>query len=416
MALYIDITELESWQGKLTGVPRVMNELAMRYADDSSVTFVKWDGLSRRYFPTSLPSLREESAPSALPVAPSLVKRVARKIVVSNPVTLGLFQKAKHYKYRRQQSSVPMVNEPKVSLQAGDVLFVLADWHGSDRNFVDELISLHEQGVKLVQISYDLLPVVTPQYSGHSTETLKYYIENIYPLCDLIIAISEHTKRDVIQWLKGRKLTVPNIEVMRLGDDFKRSTPKKPDVPELNKGEEFLVCVGTIEARKNHTLLYYTYKLAQQRGVTLPKLIVAGRRGWRSEDIVEIIRTDPEVKDSIILLENRTDEELAWLYQNSRFSVYPSFYEGWGLPIAESIAYGTPCIASNTSSMPEIAGSLIDYFSPASTDECLARITDLMDNKNLDKARKKIKKYKPISWDASFVEVEKYIRKVSKSA
>ena len=70
-------------------------------------------------------------------------------------------------------------------------------------------------------------------------------------------------------------------------------------------------------------------------------------------------------------MHNCSDEELAWMYKNCAFSIYPSFYEGWGLPIAESAFYGAPCLASSTSSMPEVAGSAVDYFNPASTDSCM---------------------------------------------
>jgi glycosyltransferase involved in cell wall biosynthesis len=112
--------------------------------------------------------------------------------------------------------------------------------------------------------------------------------------------------------------------------------------------------------------------------------------------------TDPETKDKFVILEQASDEELSWLYENCQFSVYPSFYEGWGLPIAESIAHGTPCICSNTSSMPEIAGDLLTYFSPASTDECLQAITGLLKPGALDKAKDRLKDYKPVAWNDTF--------------
>ncbi|RZL17736.1 MAG: glycosyltransferase, partial [Pedobacter sp.] len=74
-------------------------------------------------------------------------------------------------------------------------------------------------------------------------------------------------------------------------------------------------------------------------------------------------------------------------------------YEGWGLPIAESIAHGTPCIASDSSSMPEIAGNIISYFTPTSTDECLNAIIYLSNDQHREKARKALMKYKPTTWD-----------------
>ncbi len=167
--------------------------------------------------------------------------------------------------------------------------------------------------------------------------------------------------------------------------------------------------MGTIEARKNHTLLYYTYKLAKDRGITLPKLVVVGRPGWKADNIYDIMTSDPDINEQLIILQDICDNELSWLYENCLFSIYPSFYEGWGLPIAESIARKVPCICSNTSSMPEIAGNLVDYFSPLSADECLAAIVRLLDKEQLRKAKERVALYKPTSWDQSFATVNAII-------
>ena len=131
-----------------------------------------------------------------------------------------------------------------------------------------------------------------------------------------------------------------------------------------------------------------------------------GRFVWR-----DLMTTDPDTKEQFIFLHNVSDEELSWLYDHCLFSIYPSFYEGWGLPIAESIAHGKPCLASNTSSMPEIAGDLLTYFSPYSSDECLQAIVGLLDPRARQKATTKIKKYRPVSWDQTFDQIRNGIVK-----
>ncbi len=419
--IIVDITELAAWQGKLTGVPRVMDELASRFASQDDVSFVAWDQLAREYFPveyraadeshhttapTSIQQFKQKGA-RAIAVAKKIKNRsrIARKLMV-------IPERAA----RRVLVPTRENNKEKIVPVKGDTLFILADWHSSDPVFVERVVALKKAGVKLAQISYDLLPVVAPQYSGHSTDTLKRYTTTVYPLCDIIFAISEYTKQDIITWLKQQGLRVPPIEVMRLGDDFALATPQKPTDERFNevykRTKDFLLCVGTVEARKNHTLLYYTYKLGHERGIELPPLVVVGRRGWMTENIYEIITTDPVTKDKFIFLHNATDEELSWLYQHCLFSVYASFYEGWGLPIAESIAHGVPCIASNTSSMVEIAGELITYFSPTSTDECLAAIQQLLDPAALKRATTKLSKYQPRSWDETYDSVKGHIEKV----
>jgi glycosyltransferase involved in cell wall biosynthesis len=172
------------------------------------------------------------------------------------------------------------------------------------------------------------------------------------------------------------------------------------------------LCVGTVEAKKNHALLYYTYKLAQIRGIDLPKIVIVGRKGWNTENIVDIMSRDPEVKDKFVITESIDDEELSWLFDNCMCTILPSFHEGWGIPIAESVARGIPCICSNTSSMVEIAEEYVTHFSPASSDECLAAIQDILEPGVLEKRKRDIKKYRPTSWDDTYRQVDTYIKEI----
>jgi glycosyltransferase involved in cell wall biosynthesis len=392
--IWVDITELAHWKGRLTGVPRVMDELSSRFNQISSCKFVTWDNSKSGYIEYNQRKSKNQRRPSYITgKALAAPKRIAGKLLKS-------------------RLNHPVVDS-SIRPQKGDVLFVLADWHSSDPAFGKYLVDLKKRKVKLAQISYDLLPIVAPQYSCHATEYLTIYTKQIYPLCDVIFAISKNTKRDIITWLEQNNLRVPRIEVIRLGDDFKLASPIKPSVEQLAVAENFILCIGTIEARKNHTLLYYVYKLAHQRNITLPKLVIVGRRGWMTENIHEIMTTDPQTKDKFIILESASDEELSWLYKNCTFSIYPSFYEGWGLPIAESIAHEAPCICSNTSSMPEVAGDLINYFNPTSTDECLEAIIAMLEPKAVDDAKKKLQKYKPTSWATTFSSVRNIIEEIN---
>jgi glycosyltransferase involved in cell wall biosynthesis len=113
-------------------------------------------------------------------------------------------------------------------------------------------------------------------------------------------------------------------------------------------------------------------------------------------------------------MHDASDSELVWLYENAKFSVYPSFYEGWGLPVAESLIRGVPCVASNTSSIPEIAGDLVDYFSPYSPEEIMEKINRLSGSPKLlgQKSRKIKTGYKATSWDDSYKQVLAALKKI----
>jgi hypothetical protein len=398
--LIIDITELVTWQGKLTGVPRVMNELHMRFKNNNNAVFVFWDSSTKGYIETDYPN-NENNDNQESSIKKTLLKSQYINLLIPTYNRI-LVKSAQTFRGK----NISSLNEKKFNFSKGDTLLIMADWHGSDGNFVDYLQSIHESGVSLVQMVYDLIPLVTPQYSGHSTTYLANYAEKVYPICSKLVAISKNTKRDIVKVLESKKIKIPPIEVIRLGDDFSYAIPIKPKEEifadsKINRGD-FILCVGTIEARKNHTLLYYVYKLANSRKIKIPKLVIVGRLGWQSENIYEFINNDPDVKNKILIMQNVDDNELSWLYQNCLFSIYPSFYEGWGLPIAESISRGVPCLSSDTSSMPEIAGSLARYFSPYSPDDCLEVISKMQDRKNLNKVRTDLKKYVPYSWQDTF--------------
>ena len=110
--------------------------------------------------------------------------------------------------------------------------------------------------------------------------------------------------------------------------------------------------------------------------------------------------TEARVRDGV------PDAELAAFYAHADFTVYPSRYEGWGLPVAESLANGKMCIASDASSIPEIAGDLIDYFSPYDAQACLDRIVEYLVPKTLAEKEAQIRQqYKSTSWDDTFTQV-----------
>lgn len=412
MSLYVDVTQLIHWQGKLTGIPRVMNELADRYKDEVDTHFITWESTALKYVGVDInKSLKDrgvrlhysEDVKVGRKVAVFLL-RVLRKLN-----KLGIYTPEGVTTYIKKSGNLTKGME----FTDDDVLLVLWGEQGSEA-FITEILNLHKKQVKIIQVSYDLLPLVTPQYSGHSTRSMDSYNRQVFPVCDLLLSISEYTKQDIIKWLKERSLGIPPIQVFRLGDDFTLSQSVMPVDHRFKKGDfknkDFLLTVGTIEARKNHTLLYYTYKLACSKGIELPKIIIVGRQGWMAENVYQLMKLDPDVNTKMFILEDVSDNELSWLYSNAILTIYPSFYEGWGLPIAESIAHGTPVICSNTSSMPEVAGDLVTYFNPSSVEECLETIQNILKPDVLSLAKKKITQYKPTSWDQTFEQVNNFIK------
>lgn len=419
--LVMDVTQLVSWKGRPTGIPRVMAELSQRFECHEDTIFVVWDTLEQLFTVIDFPDMmRQKNAQSTVSEVSepsqahqmqkrvfSAVKKIRADSVVIRKVSQLPVKVAKKVATLKKLENTPVQWSQKIDAyipEAGDTMVVFwGDW--ADPTYRQTLVSLHSKEVSLVQFAYDMLPIVTPQFSGHSTQSLTDYSLEIYPLCTKLLAISEHTKKDVAAWLKKNKKRIPPIEVIRLGDDFNFATSKRPKQADVLKKDEYIICVGTIEARKNHMLLYYAYKRALERSISLPELVIIGRRGWQTDDVHNLISNDPEINQKIHFFENCGDEELSWLYEHCLFSVYPSFYEGWGLPIAESVARHVPCVCSNTSSMPEVAGSLVGYFSPNSVDECLEAMQTLLSPVELKRAKAKTKKYNVTSWDTTYQQV-----------
>ena len=106
----------------------------------------------------------------------------------------------------------------------------------------------------------------------------------------------------------------------------------------------------------------------------MPNLVFAGKIGWLVDDLLDDLQASDYLNGKIILLRGLSDAELQQAYRSCLFTVFPSLSEGWGLPIAESLAHGKFCVASNHTSIPEAGGNLVDYFDPLNEDDALAKI------------------------------------------
>ena len=123
--------------------------------------------------------------------------------------------------------------------------------------------------------------------------------------------------------------------------------------------------MSTIQARKNFDLLYRLWQKFAIEGTSgLPHLVIVGREGFGAADLLQQMRNDPSIARSVTILNTVSDAELAWLYANCAFTLYPSWYEGWGLPLSECLAYGKTFIASDRSSLPEAGQGLGIHLDP----------------------------------------------------
>lgn len=313
-------------------------------------------GLMRRLWRTLPDDLRHACRDSC-----SAVRHLAR-LLLRPPLKLA----------RSLRSRPAPGSSAAAPFQEGDVLLLPgAGW--DDAGACAALARARRTGpLFVVPLLCDIVPVKLPHLCAPQMPRLFVpWIRALLPQSDLVLAISQHTRRDLLSLFEELPAPCPPIEVIRLGDELagaKQST--RPSA--LPEGiEAFALSVGTIEPRKNHWLLYHLWRrLAEELGPRLPPLLLAGRPGWNTGDLLDQLRRDPLVRGRILLLEDVGDRELLWLYRHCLFTLYPSHYEGWGLPVAESLAHGKPCICSNTSSLPEIAPGLVDAHDPLDLEGC----------------------------------------------
>jgi glycosyltransferase involved in cell wall biosynthesis len=150
----------------------------------------------------------------------------------------------------------------------------------------------------------------------------------------------------------------------------------------LGVADDFLLTVGTLEPRKNLSVLVNAFEeVARARPQSNTQLVIAGGRGWLSGPLFRALEKSP-LRDRILLTDYLHDEDLRALYASCRAFVYPSIYEGFGLPPLEAMACGAPVIASRIPAHEETAGSAAWLFDPQNVDELAQKILELLGDEN----------------------------------
>ena len=175
------------------------------------------------------------------------------------------------------------------------------------------------------------------------------------------------------------------------------SVKKKYQIPDA----PYVLSLSTLEPRKNidHTIRCFA-RLVEQENIHDLYLVLVGTKGWDFEKIFEELANSPKLKDRIIITGYVDDEDLAPLYSGAMAFVYPSFYEGFGLPPLEAMQCGVPVITSNTSSLPEVVGGAGIMVAPTDADALAQSMLDLYNNSDLREQMSfnSIEQAKKFSW------------------
>ena len=230
-------------------------------------------------------------------------------------------------------------------------------------------------GIRYVPFVHDLIPVLAPQFfTRPARREVAPWVAGVFAHADGVLVNSEATKRDLLQvgGRMDRTFADADVAVIRLDADFR--TPGVAALPDdaLARwglaGERFVLLVSTVEGRKGHAtaLDAWASLIARHGAAAVPRLVCVGKRGWLSGPVYSRLENDAVLASRVSMLSSVADAELALLYRSCLFTLYPSLYEGWGLPITEALSYGAPVIASDASSLPEAGGEFAVYVEPGS--------------------------------------------------
>ncbi len=229
--------------------------------------------------------------------------------------------------------------------------------------------------IKRVTVIHDLTPILFRKWHTFNGWFLqKLFLPGIVKRADLIITNSQYTKSDIIRHLgKGEQMIVPTH--LGISNIF------RPDhdlniLAKYGIFKEYILYQGTLEPRKNLINLIRAYELFRNTNPDRKEqLILSGKKGWKIKEIIKK-KYSSEYRDDIILLGYVSRNDMPALFTGAKVFAYPSYYEGFGLPVLEAMACGTPIVTSNTSSLPEVAGKYALYFDPNNIEEISKSLTD----------------------------------------
>lgn len=295
---------------------------------------------------------------------PELLKEFSPRYTLPFPVTITNLL---------AQFNIPIFNYTDKYLHQPDLV------HGAD-HYVYPC-----QNAKKIMTIHDLTFL---KYSFYSNSIVKNYTQRIKKCLewtDLIITFSRNSKQDIKEYFGvcDQKIAITS-EASRYSPNFL----EQYDLESLKKSisydfkQPYLLFVSTLEPRKNIVNLIKAFNLLKEEYKIPHHLILIGQKGWHYQDIFQAINKSI-FKDNIHHLGYLSDQLVALFYSQAELFIYPSFYEGFGLPVLEAMTLGCPVVTSNTSSLPEVAGDAAILVNPKDFNSLAEGMYQIINNPQL---------------------------------
>lgn len=289
--------------------------------------------------------------------------------------------------------------------KAGDRLIVLdSSWKVSKS--VECFKQAYDRGLQVHVMVHDLIPLVRPDLCAERAPLIFYeWMTQTLRFTTKYIANSQATKSDLLDFLSMHGAShevavtplaqtgLSQIEVDHQDGPLLANFPSDvyPQVRQLAgaseavrilSGMRYVLCVGTQETRKNNWRIVQAWRhmLTTMPPDLVPRLVFAGRSSGMNANFDNLLSGTGNLGGFVTRIEAPDDRDLDLLYRNCLFTIMPSLYEGWGLPVGESLSYGKTVVTSNSSSLPEVGGDLVRYCDPTSitsiTEACRGLLED----------------------------------------
>lgn len=242
----------------------------------------------------------------------------------------------------------------------------------------------HAHGARIVDLLYDLTPVLETGHTAAVNKLFDRYLTLIAQTASRVPAISQSSRRDFETWCRDHGYAPIDGAATGLPCGL---SPDQFDTTENPWPRPYALFVGTVESRKNHILALRAWQqLIEKHGAdNVPDLVCIGRLGWHATEFLREYTFTHGLDGKIsVLSSSASDADLARFYAHALFTVYPSRYEGWGLPVSESLEFGRPAIVADNSSLREAGRDLAVYFTTDDVDSFVAAI----ETHGLDAARR----------------------------
>jgi glycosyltransferase involved in cell wall biosynthesis len=253
------------------------------------------------------------------------------------------------------------------ALRGATILAPGSEWNTKNP---DRLLEVKQrEGFRLIMVCYDLIPILFPQfYQQRDHDVFDNYFRKAIGFVDKFVCISGCTARDIEAFAAKHGQHV-STSVQPLASELLQA--RDAELPTSLQRGRYALYVSTIEPRKNHELLHRVWHRLLARGVPQKRdfqLVFVGRPGWNTDALMRQLDDDAASGRHFHYLSHVDDSLLNRLYRDAAFCLYPSLYEGYGLPVVEAFAHGRAVIASNAGSLPEVVEDMSPSLPPDDDD------------------------------------------------